>query len=222
MAQLGKLPTKVACDKFSGSLAPYLNELSDSDVSQMRKGLASQAGRTDLRNQLVRYLQETYNKEYGLGLLLEERSLAKDISSLELELNRVVNAFMTEKYGTDWTRDQNALPDQSDRRRIKQLANRGGAEPWEYLNFLTTVNSIVGRREHWDGFFAEIFRDCGIKSSDELKLFATRLWDYRSDKLGHERSQPAIYSRKEESLVRSMHDMVQEAIEQATEEIGLD
>jgi DGQHR domain-containing protein len=194
----------------------------DDDVSRIRKNLASRAGRTDLRNQLVRLLQETYSKEYGLGLLLEERSLAKDVNSLELALNQATDAYLTDRYGEDWFHDQSILGDASEQRRIKaKLQQRAGSKPWEHLNFLMTINSIVCRKEHWDDFFSDVFKQAGIPTSNELKLFAGRLWDYRSNKLAHERVEPVIYSRQEENLVQSLYEMMKKAIAAANAKLAV-
>ena len=194
-------------------LARYLNNITDDDASQFRKGLTSKAGRSDLRNEFVSLLQSTYNENFGSGLVHKGTSLAEEVNKLEFQMNKLVNSYLAIKHGEGWVYDQSVLRSQEEIRKIRDRSSRGETQPWEHLNFMFTVTNFVSPKIYWDDFFASIFQPAGIATPEEVIVFGRKLWDYRSNRHGHERSKPVVYSKEEEQLIKSAHRMFKRAIE---------
>jgi DGQHR domain-containing protein len=216
---LRKRPSDSDIVPFVEPLARYLNNMSDDGASKMRKGLTSKVGRTDLRNEFVFLLQDTYDKDFALALVRQGTSLAEEVNKLEFQLNKLVNIYLSNKYDENWVFNQSILRSQEEIKRIKELSSRGGTQPWEHLNFMTTVTSFVSSRNYWDDFFGSVFRQSGLATPEEVNVLGRKLWDYRSNKHGHERSKPVIYSKEEELLIKSAYRMFKRAIDTGLEKI---
>lgn len=212
VVHLQRRPLPSDLEKFLNPLAKYLNEISDDEASRMRKGLASAAGRVDMRNGFVKYLQQSYDKDFGIGLITNQPTLAEQINKLELDLNSLTDQYLTHRYGAKWFLHQKVFSDTMERNKILERAKLRKTEPWEHLNFLTTINSLITTNQIWQDQFEDIFREAGIYSREEAKLFARKLWDYRTNKLGHDRATPVIYSKEEEDLIRSIYHMFRKII----------
>jgi hypothetical protein len=210
---LRKRPSDNDLTIFMEPLSRYLNVLSDEEASQLRKGLTSKAGRTQLRNELVSLLQNAYDKEFAVGLLSKETSLAEEINKLEYQLNKLVNHYLTSRYDSKWIFDQSILRNQDEIRRIREQSARAGTYPWEHLNFMTTLTNFVANKNYWEDFFGQFFKQSGIATPEEALVFGRKLWDYRSNRHGHERSRPVIYTKEEETLVKTAYRMFKRAIE---------
>jgi len=213
VVHLPSRPTKNELREFTEVIANYLNLLSEEEGSKLRKSLSSVGGKTDFRNDIVRLLQESYDDNFALGLINSGTSLAEKINHLEFDLNKLVDAVMRQEVGVDWIEDDSVFKDGALRKRIRQRARRDGLEPWEYIPFNYTVNNLVLHPRFWSSHFSELFTENGVGNPEDVKVFARRIWDYRSNKLGHRRSKPIIYSREEEALYRSIYRMFRRIID---------
>ena len=212
VVDLGRRPTADELSKYMEHLASYLNNLPFEDVSQIRKGLTSRAGRTAQRNDFVYLLQAEYSPDFALGMVPQEPSLAGEIGKLEFELNRCVNSYMINKHGENWINNQNVFRNQDELRKMKEQSLRSGREPWEHLNFLSSLTGFVTTKQYWDEFYGEYFRKAGVKTQDETLVLGRKLWDFRSNNI-HDRSIRIVYTREEEALIKYAYRMFKIAIQ---------
>lgn len=202
VSHLGKKPSNEDVQLFLVPVVEYLNTMSVEEANTIRRRLSSNAGKIDFREALVIVLHETYDKTFAPGLVRQEQSLADKIAMLELDMNAMVNDVLSERFGKDWI--DKYLP--KEKKSLKSKAELSEGEPWQFLNFLTTVNNLILNDTLWGACFKPIFQTAGFKRN-EIAPHASRLWDYRTNKIGHVRPKPVIYSREEENLVQSIYNM---------------
>jgi DGQHR domain-containing protein len=215
VVHLAKRPTKVDLAKFSEIIGEYLNQYSEEDGFKLRKSLSSIGGKTDFRNDVVRILQESYDTNFAVGLIDKSESLAEQINHLEIDLNRLIDAVYSHEFGEGWVTDPSIIKDGKLRKTILSRAKRANSEPWEFINFGYAVNYLLLNPSIWKIQFETLFIKNGMGNPEDTKIFARRVWDYRSNKLAHKRSKPVIYSREEEALIKSIYQMFRKVIDEA-------
>jgi DGQHR domain-containing protein len=193
-------------NSFFTPLCEYLNQLNSSDIEKVKKGLSSEGGKLDFRNIIIRLARENFDKDFAPGLIKKEPSLAEKIQELEFLLNEFVNSILEKEIGKDWL--EKNLRDLRQLKICKEQSERKGRPSWEFLNFQTTINNIILENQLWGRFFKNIFVSHNqFSNRDELITASKALWDYRSDKKGHFRSKPVIYSPDKERIIRSYHNI---------------
>lgn len=214
IAYLEKKPNEDDLKKFFKPLCEFISVLSEEEINKIKKSLSSEAGKKDFRNDLIRILQEGYKKEFAKGIIKEEPSLAQKINELEFKLNKFVNSILRKNIGSNWIENQKYFPNGQQRKICLEKSKKFKRPPWVFINFLTTINAIILSNELWGRFFKDIFISHNrFMDREEFISVAKRLWDYRSNKLGHERGVPIIYSKDQENLIQSQYNIFNSVIE---------
>lgn len=211
---LEKKPTDAELDSFLNVLCASYNALNEEEASQIKKTLTSEGAKNQYRNSLIAYLQSRYNKNFGAGFIKDQPSLGKNIQKLELEFNRFVFRFLETELEKEWFDNDNYYSDRKSRERYKKSAKKKKLHIWEVMNFNSVVQEIVARNNLWEMFFEEMFSPYGIKSQDELKVFAAKIWDYRSNETGHERETIIIYSSEELNIIKNFYKTFKKLVAQ--------
>ncbi len=207
-----KRPTKAECEKMLEVIWGYLNTRSDDDLVNIRNSLSSEGGRTYFRNDLINLLQASYNPNFAAGLIDASKTLADKIQDLEFDLNRYVNGVLYKEVGEDWL--DAYIRDGKQLKTLKAKSKRHDKPPWEFLNFLTTINAVVLNDTLWEDIFRTPFSDQGFRSKDEIRVLASKIWDYRSNKI-HPRSGPVVITRQEEELIEDIYKMFLNVVSEA-------
>lgn len=221
VVHLAKKPAKDEIAEFMAILGDYFNQYSEEDGFKLRKSLSSIGGKTDFRNDVVQLLQESYHDDFAVGLIKKTESLAEKINHLESDLNRLVDAVISHEIGEGWIRDTNIFKDGKLRKTVLARAKRDSIEPWEFIPFSYTINNLLLHPSIWNKHFETLFIENGMGKPEDIKVFARRIWDYRSNKLGHKRSKPIIYSREEEALYKSIYHMFRRIIDECSRKWSL-
>ena len=183
-----------------------INKYSEENMKNLRTKLSSEAGKKEFTNTIIRMIQNDYNKNYGLGIIKIEPSLAEKINNLEFLLNQFVNTILEEKCGKNWINNSNYFTDSKQRNNCIEKSKIHKKPAWEFINFLTMVNNIILNNTLWGKIFIHIF----LKSEyfidrEEIRVGAKRIWDYRSNKLAHKRSSVIIYQKDQENYIESIY-----------------
>ena len=97
-----KKPVDTDLKNFLNPLLQYFNSLDNEGIKTLKKNLSSEGGKLEFRNQLIRVIQDGYNKGFGVGIFSEGRTLAELIGDLEFPVNKWVNSIMEKAVGKDW------------------------------------------------------------------------------------------------------------------------
>ena len=211
---LGKKPSDIELDEFLDVLSASYNALSEEEAAQIKKTLTSEGAKNLYRNSLIRFMQSKYREGFGAGFVKEQPSLAKNIQRLELDFNRFVFSFLNEKVGKGWFDDNTYYSNPKNRDRYKSSAKKKQIQIWEAMNFNSVVQEIVARNNLWTNYFEEIFYRQGIKTQEELKVYASKMWDYRSNEIGHERETIIVYPKDEINIIQSSYRIFDKVIKQ--------
>lgn len=204
---------------FFTPLWETFNKYSDENIKDVKTKLSSEGGKKNFRNDIIRILQESYNNNFALGVIKGEVTLAEKIKDLDFRLNELVNNILTENVDKDWIENPRYFTDGAQRKKCIEKSKIQNEPAWTFINFLTTINIIILNTELWGRFFMKvfIFNGSGIQNKEELKVYSKKLWDYRSNKIGHKRSKPIIYSPAEESLVQNFYSIFSSIIDRRIE-----
>jgi DGQHR domain-containing protein len=188
-----------------------INTSTNEERKVLRRRLSSEAGRTDLKKEIIKMIQETSDADFGKGLFKQEKSLGEEIKDLEFDFNRFVNAAMIASYGDNWFSDTRYFTDVKERDKAIKQSSLEGNPPWEYLNLNTTVSAIISNNSTWEAVFKSIFNDGGINTTEELKIYASKMMNYRNKTWGHKRSAVMI-TKEEEDLVKTFYGLFKKII----------
>lgn len=212
VTHLNKRPSKDDEKKFFRTIWEFIEHYDDEEVKKMIKLLTSEANKKDFRNDLIRILRENYDPEFATGIVKEEPSLAEKIGDLEYGLNEFVNSILEKNIGPDWINKY--LTDGAQRKKCLKKSKRLNRPPWEFLNFLTTIDTIILNNSLWGRFFKKIFiSEDYFSSKNELVVLANKLWDYRSDKIAHPKKIPIFYKRDPINIIQSTYNIFNSIIE---------
>jgi DGQHR domain-containing protein len=218
IAFLVKKPLDGDLKKFLDPLWQYFNSLDIDGMKTLRKNLSSEGGKTEFKNELIRVIQEGYDPNYGLGIVPKEKSLAELINDLENQLNQWVNSILVKEVGIDWIEDPTYFNDPGKRKMMLERAKKQNCAPWEFLDFNATIQ-IITKGDLWTKKIKSKFATEVINSPDEIKSAASKLWEYRSNKYGHNRSHVVIYSRVSESIIKGYYQIFEKIISHGLSEI---
>lgn len=214
LAHLKKRPNKNELKNIFNPLWEYFSLLKEEEIEKIVQGLSSEVGKKSFRNDLLRILQDKYDKEFGIGLIEKEPSLAEKIQELELELNKFVNFILVKNIGEKWYENNKYFNIGNEKKKCLEKSKRYKRPPWEFVNFLTTIHSIILESELWGRFFKEIFISKeGFINKEEFVSVANRLWEYRSNKIGHKRNVPIPYTKDQENITQSGYNIIKKLIE---------
>lgn len=209
---LNKRPSEDEEKNFFSPLWEVIKYYDEEKIKKMKKSLSSEAGKKDFRDDLIRILQENYDQEFAIGIIKREPSLAEKIGDLEYKLNKFINSILEKKVGTDWI--SKYLTDEAQRKKCLEKSKRFKRPAWEFLNFLTTINTVILNSELWGRFFKKIFISKDYFSSkEELVVLANKLWDYRSNIKSHPKKIPIIYTQDQENIIKSVYNIFNSIIE---------
>jgi hypothetical protein len=183
-----------------------MNLYTKDNIKTLRTRLSSEAGKKEYTNDIIRIIQNDYDENFSLGFIKKEPSLADKINDLEFLLNQFVNSILEEKIDKDWMKDQRYFPDSKQRITCFEKSKMNDRPPWEFINFLTTINMIILNNDLWGTIFKDIFlKGNNFIDKDQIKFDAQRIWDYRSNKLAHTKSKVITYSTDQENLIESIY-----------------
>ncbi|MBA7493485.1 hypothetical protein ES702_04044 [subsurface metagenome] len=209
---LNKKPSEDDEKKFFSTIWEFIEHYNDEEVKKIIKLLTSEANKKDFRNDLIRILRENYDQEFAVGVVKKEPSLAEKIGDLEYKLNKFVNSVLEKKIGPGCINKY--ITDGTQRKECLKKSKLHNRPPWEFLNFLTTINTIILNNELWGRFFKEIFISKDYFSSkNELVVLANKLWGYRSNKTGHPKKIPIFYTRDQVRITQSAYNIFNSIIE---------
>jgi len=208
IVHIKRKPNESDLNKFCDPLREYISILNKNEIEKIVQGLTSEAGKKSFRNDLIKILRDRYDKDFAEGLITKEPSLAEKINELEFRLNKFVNYILEKNIGKKWYEDNSYFNIGPEKKKCLKKAKLYGHPPWEYVNFLTTIQSIIFQKELWGRFFQDIFISSdGFMNKEELLSIAIRLWEYRSNKLGHKRQIPAHYTKDQENIIQSGYNI---------------
>lgn len=203
-SRLGKNRTKAK--DILNILINGMNLYTKDNIKTLRTRLSSEAGKKEYTNDIIRIIQNDYDENFSLGFIKKEPSLADKINDLEFLLNQFVNSILEEKIDKDWMKDQRYFPDSKQRITCFEKSKMNDRPPWEFINFLTTINMIILNNDLWGTIFKDIFlKGNNFIDKDQIKFDAQRIWDYRSNKLAHTKSKVITYSTDQENLIESIY-----------------
>ena len=67
---------------------------------------------------------------------------------------------------------------------------------------------ILSKSDIWNDYVKDAFLSEMINSPDELRIYASKLWDYRSNKFAHARSHLVVYTRETEIIVKGYYQIL--------------
>ena len=70
---------------------------------------------------------------------------------------------------------------------------------------------ILTKSEIWNKYTKNLFGS-EISTPDQLRMSASKLWDYRSNKTGHKRSNLVVYSRHSENIIKGYYQIISNAV----------
>lgn len=183
-----------------------INKYTEENMKNLRTRLSSEAGKKEFTNTIIHMIQNDYDKNFGLGIIKIEPSLADKINNLEFLLNKFVNSILEEKIDKDWMKNQRYFPDSKQRKTCFEKSKMNNRPSWEFINFLTTINMIILNNDLWGIIFKDIFlKGNNFINKDQIKFDAQRIWDYRSNRIAHTKSRVITYSTDQENLIESIY-----------------
>jgi DGQHR domain-containing protein len=213
LTHIKKKPSVDSEKAFLAPIAQFINACSTDEIHSVKTSLSSEGGKTSFHDDLIRLLRDQYDPEFAIGMVRDEQSLAEKIRDLELELNQFVNSILVANFGEDWIQNQKFFPDPAQRKECDKRAKLNNRPPWEYINFQTTVTSIIMGRELWAQFFEDMFISSErFSSREQLQILTQELWNYRSNKLGHKRPKPVPYSKDKEAIIKGAYNIFKSII----------
>jgi len=130
------------------------------------------------------------------------------VKNLEFRLNKFVNNILEKNIGLEWYKDANNLSIGPDLKRCKKQAKFYNKPFWWYINFSTTINSIIFKENLWNKCFEDIFISQDyFTDKEEIKIYANNLWSYRSRLDAHPGGEPIVLTKDRERLIETQYNM---------------
>jgi len=190
-------------------IAEYFNVMNDNELEKIRKMMSSEAGKTDIRNEIILWIREKYDKDYGKAFEIKTNNLAEKINDIEYLLNEYVNKVMTSYYGENWFNDPTNINDSKARKKCIINARKYNREPWEYLNFNSTIEVIIRNKKHWKAIFEQKFTGHDLFINEDIFIANTKLmWEYRCNVYGHRKSKPIRYTKDQEKIIEATYNIL--------------
>ena len=91
---------------------------------------------------------------------------------------------------------------------LEKMQESIGGQEYE-LHRIAEWLTVIGEEMR----YANAMTRMRINGKGDAKYYAKRLWEYRSNKIGHKHSGPVVYSKNEKALFESMYRMYKSVID---------
>lgn len=210
IVSIGRSPTADILTSFTNVLCSAFNSLSPEEADDIRRKLTSEGNKGDYRNELVRFLQDKYDPNFGLGLFDYEPSLFERIKALELNFNKFIYMYLEKHLGSSWIDNDEFFSNTVKKNQYKARLKDGYAI-WEVMDLNVVINDIVTKGVLWDQHFKNMFKKYGLKTPEQIKAQVAIMMDYRS-RDAHKRETVKFIPKEEKDLINLTYKMLSNLI----------